>query len=125
MTYTERSQELARNASIAVLVLLSHDNLDMEFWPLGFGSQSDWTSREEFAARRLRSVGVVGLGLPGLKPLVAFKEALLPSVVDGIATAFLAYLNVLLADSFAEQLPGAETAELERMWSLRDPRMDS
>ena len=96
MTYAERSHEVALHSSIAVLVLLSHDYTDMEFWPLGFGSRSEWTSPAEFNARRLRSVGVVGLG-SGLKPLVAFKEDLPLSLIDDIANAFLRYIHVLFA----------------------------
>lgn len=118
-TYTERSQEVARNASIAVLVLLSHDNTDLEFWNLR-RSQAEWTSSHAFTTRGLRSVGVVGLSLQG-KPLVAFKEDLSPSVVDGISNAFLVYLNALLADSFAEQREDIETQELRRLFALCDP----
>ncbi len=120
MTYTERSHEVALHSSISVLVLLSHDYTDVEFWPLGFG-ESDRTSQAEFTARRLRSVGVMGLG-PGLRPLAALKEDLPSSVIDNIASSFLRYIQVLLSGNFAEHLERAETAELERLYSLPDYR---
>jgi len=126
MTYSERSQELAANASVAVLALSNPEGTDLEFIPLRPYPMSA-CDREELAARwsgrNLRSIGVIGL--VGASPRCALKEPLEPEQISAIARAFLAYLHVLLADSFAEQLEQAEIHELRRMWSLTDTRMAS
>jgi hypothetical protein len=124
MTYSERSTQVALDSSIAVTVLLSHDNTDMEFWMLRprHTSERDLTTREEFTARKLRSVGVIGLC--GSLPRAAFKEALPSPVVHGIAIAFLEYLRVILAESFADEIRAVEIAELERLLTLPDTRLN-
>jgi hypothetical protein len=113
--YIERSSQVALDSSIAVMVLLNQDNTDMEFWALK-PHQCNVTTREEFAARKLRSVGVVGLCGPKAK--CAFKERLEPSVINAIATAFTEYLRVSFAVDFAEQTEAAEITELERLYLL-------
>src|ERR1700723_560571 len=115
-TYSEMSKTVADESSIAVLVLLSSDNTDMEFLPLRPRqlTERELLTPEEFAARKLRSVGVVGIS--GAQPRVAFKEPLSVSVVDRIAAAFLEYLRVMLRQGFAEQTATAEVQELERFY---------
>ena len=126
MTYSEKSQQLACEASVAVLALSNPECTDVEFLPLR-PRQMSVSDRVELAARwsgrNLRSIGVIGL--VGTSPRIALREPLETEQVNALADAFLAYLHVLFADSFAEQLEGVEMAELERMWSLRDPRMDA
>jgi hypothetical protein len=133
--YSLRSAQIARDSSIAVMVLLNHDATDMQFWPIRPRrvAQSAFTSPEEFAARQLRPVGVVGLS--GLKSMCAFKEPLEPPVVEAIAGAFMAYIRTLLGlgDSFAEQMgtqlerqqAGDFVQFAEALWSLEDPRLEA
>jgi hypothetical protein len=104
------------------MVLLSQDNTDLEFWMLRprQAAKSELTPPEEFAARKLRSVGIVGLC--GLKPRCAFKEPLETPIVNKIAAAFLEYLRVLLGGQIAEQTEAAEIAELERLYGLPSGR---
>ena len=124
MTYLERSTKVARECSISVVVLLNSDNTDLEFLPLAPRqlTESELLTPGEFAARKLRSVGVVGLS--GAQARVAFKEMLSVSVVDRIAAAFLEYLRVMLRQGFAEQTEAAEVQELERFYLLEDTRLN-
>jgi len=73
--------------------------------------------------RGLRSVGI--LGLVGTTPRCEFKEPIPLNVVVSLAAAFDAYLVSLFQENFAAQLGELEIAELCRMWSMDDPRMDS
>ncbi len=117
--YMQRAAQVVCDSSIAVQVLLNPDNTDLEIWPLKpEANESELTSRQEFAGRALRSVGVIGFGLQGLKPFTAFKEALEPDVVNAISRTFLEYLRVLIGESFSD---AAEIAELERIYAYRDP----
>jgi hypothetical protein len=124
-TYFERSQQVVLDSSIAVMVLLNSDNTDLEFWMIAPHEQtaSELTSREEFAARKLRSVGVVGLR--GIQSLVAFKEPLDTFVVARIATAFADYVRVLMGQSLVHRIQeqkGDAVEWLERLYALEDPR---
>jgi hypothetical protein len=124
MTYIEKATQVVLDSSIAVMVLLNQDNTDLEMWPLR-PRQAALTSQEEFAARKLRTVGVAGLC--GTKATCAFKEPLDPTVVGAIGTAFAEYIHVLLGDSIAmqieEQQKGDEVAWLEKLHQLPDTRM--
>jgi hypothetical protein len=120
--YLDRAVQVACESSIAVHVLLSRDNSDVELWPLRphAAPPEQITPLEEFTHRQLRLVGVVGLR--GLNSASAFKEPLPPRVVDAIAHAFLAYTRVLLGNHFGEHMAAAEVAEIERIYMLEDPR---
>jgi hypothetical protein len=125
MTYTEKSTQVVLESQIAVMVLLNPDSTDMEMWPLR-PRQAATTMPEEFAARKLRAVGVAGLC--GAKAICAFKEPLDPTVVGAIGTAFAEYIGVLLGDSIAVQIEerqkGDEVAWLEQLHQLPDTRMN-
>lgn len=119
-TFMERANAVVWNSQLSVQVLLSPDNDDLEFIYVKQGQP--YISAEEYTARKLRPVGFVGLN--GLKPLCAWSEPLPPSVISRIACAFTAYVCALLGDSFAEHMAAAEVAELHRLYSLADPRMN-
>jgi hypothetical protein len=119
MTYSEKSTQLALDASIAVLVLTNAQFDDVEFLPLKPRQMTESEKAElvtRWPGRGLCSIGV--LGLVGMTPRSAFKEPLEPEQVTALAGAFLAYLHALFSDRFAEQLEGAEIAELERIYAL-------
>lgn len=123
MTYSERSTQLALDASIAVLVLTNAQGNDVEFLPLKPRQMSESETAElavRWPGRGLRSVGVIGL--VGTSPFCALKEPLEPEQVSALAGAFLAYLHVLFRDSFAVQQEAAEIAELERLYAQADMR---
>jgi hypothetical protein len=101
MSYSERATQIVNDSSISVFVLLNHDATSTEFWPLCPAAQSEVTGPQEFTARRLRSVGVVGLA--GTQPMCAFKEPLDTRVVEAIGDAFVAYIRALLGESFIAQ----------------------
>jgi hypothetical protein len=115
----ENAAHAVAESSVAVMVLLNHDNTDAEFVALK-PREVAFTSPEEFTARKLRPVGVIGL--QGTQPWCAFKEPLDSPVVNSLATAFLEYIHVLLGQGqgFAEQMEAVEIAELERVWSIAD-----
>jgi hypothetical protein len=119
MTYMEKAAHAVAESSVAVMVLLNHDNTDAEFVALK-PREAAFTAPEEFTARMLRPVGVIGL--QGAQPWCAFKEPLDSPVVNSLATAFLEYIHVLLGQGqgFAEQMEAVEIAELERVWSIAD-----
>jgi len=125
MTYIEKATQVVLDSSLSVMVMISPGNTDLEFWRLK-PVQAPETTPEEFAARKLRAVGVVGLR--GTKATCAFKEPLDPAVVDAIATAFTDYIRVLLGDSIAMQIEerqvGDEVAWLEQLYQLPDTRMN-
>ena len=125
MTYSEKSTQLALDATVAVLVLMGRPD-DVEFIPLKPRMADEYMLADlkaRWPGRGLRSVGVIGL--VGTSPTCALKEPLEPEQVNALAGAFLTYLNVLFADSFAEQLPGAEIQELQRLWLIPDTRFDA
>jgi hypothetical protein len=125
MTYTEKSTQLALDASVAVLALSNPDCTELELLPLKPRQMSE-TERAQLAARwpgrNLRSIGVIGL--VGTTPKYALKDALEPERVSALTDAFLAYLHALYCDSFAAQQETAEIRELGRLWSLPDTRMN-
>ena len=120
--YNARATELAREASVAVLVLMGAPD-DVEFvpcWPRAADAKMRADIKARWPGRGLRSVGLIGLC--GTSPRVALKDPLEPEQVSALADAFLAYLHSLYCDSFAAQQEGAEIQELARMWSLEDTR---
>lgn len=117
--FIERARKVVTESALAVHVLLSSDNADVQLLALRPVSES---LPEELTTGKWRSVGV--LGLQGLKPLCAFDEPLPPNVVNGIVAAFLEYARVLLGGQFAEHVAAAESAELARMYSLPDLRQE-
>lgn len=127
-SYIERYTEVVLNSNIAVMVLLNQDNTDMEFWRLKpcQAAESELTTRAEFAARKLRPVGVAGL--QGTTPAVALKEPLDPAVVGAIGTAFAEYIRALIGDSVAMQIEerqkGDEVSWLDRLHQLPDARVN-
>jgi hypothetical protein len=126
MTYLEKSSELACAASVAVFVLINEQGTDMEFLPLKPRQypNSELEARSaRWAGRGLRSVGVIGL--VGTSPKCEFKEPLDVNVVTPLAGAFIAYLQSLFQESFAEQLEGFEIQELFRLWKMDDPRLEA
>jgi hypothetical protein len=116
----ENAARVAYESQIAVQVLLSRGNDDIELIPIRPRPLDGYMTPEDFMARQLRSVGVIGLS--GSKPRCAFKEPLETPVVEAVGAAFLEYLRVLLGESFAEQMEVAEVAELERVYMLQDAR---
>jgi hypothetical protein len=126
MTYIERANQVASESQLAVQVLLSSGNDDIEFIRLTPQSNAPYISPEAFAARKLRDVGVVGLC--GTQAACVFKEDLGPVVVGAIGTAFAEYIHVLLGDSIAAQLKehqkGDEVNWLEQLHCLPDARMN-
>ena len=124
MTYIEKAALAVADSSVAVMVLLNHDNTDAAFVALK-PHQADFISPDEFTARRLRPVGV--FGLQGLQPVCAFKEPLEAPVVNGLATAFLEYVRVMLGDSEmqpAEPRIDDSVTWLERLHALPDSRLN-
>jgi hypothetical protein len=127
--YSERLAELVLSSSIAVQAVLGSSPGDAEFIPLLPRPADDrmWAElKARWPGRGLRSVGVIGL--VGNTPQLELKEPLEDEQVRALAEAFIAYLDVFLQGSFAahrEAVESAEIAELERMWTLVDPRPDS
>jgi hypothetical protein len=117
--FNELAADVAADAQIAVYVLLSQENDDVEFIAIKPRAQA-FISGAEFTARQLRPVAVIGLN--GLKPLCAFKEPLDPQLISKIGQAFCEYTRVLLGDRFVEHVAREEERELGRMFALPDPR---
>jgi hypothetical protein len=116
MTYLENAAQVARESDIAVQVLLSRENTDLELIPLRPRLDA-YIGPQEFTARQLRSVAVVGIR--GLQPLSVWKEPLPLQVINGVGNAFIEYIRVLLGKSLAdlyEAAQAAEIAELERLF---------
>jgi hypothetical protein len=115
LTYSEKSAQLAREASIAALVLMGEGPADCELLPLrptaDEGMMADLKAR--WPGRGLRSVGMVGLC--GASPCVALKEPLSLEQISALTGAFTSYVHSLLGDRFREQ---CEIAELERLYAL-------
>ena len=121
-SYSEQSMKLALDSSVAVQVLMGAPD-DVEFIPVKpRAADENWLAelKDRWPGRGLRSVGIIGL--VGTSPHCVLKEPLEPEQVTALAGSFLAYLHVLFCDSFAEQQQGAEVQELNRLWSLVDPR---
>ena len=93
MTYSERVVRVATGKQLVVQVLLSRGNNDIELVAIK-PQTATYISCEEFTARQLRSVGIVGL--TGTNAECAWKEPLDGELVDRIAAAFAAYVSVLL-----------------------------
>ena len=129
MTYTERSQNLASQSSVAVLVLMGAPD-DVEFIPLKPRAADEQMLAElkaRWPGRGLRSIGVVGL--VGATLCCALKEPLAPEQVDALRAAFSEYIRVLLSVSCVEQpQPSIENGDevdwLCRLWSLPDTRQN-
>ena len=122
MTYLENAAQVANESDIAVQVLLSRENTDLELIPL-WPRLDAYIAPEVFTARQLRSVGVVGIR--GLQPLSVWKEPLPPQVINGVCDAFIDYIRVLLGKSLVdlyEAAQAAEIAELERLFCIPDTR---
>lgn len=123
--YNERAAQVARESQIAVMVLLNPDCTDLEFWRVQ-PRQAALTTPEEFAARKLRPVGVVGIH--GTTTHVAFREPLDATTVDAIAAAFAEYIRVLVGDSIAAQFEARQKSDevdwLERLYHLPDDRLN-
>jgi hypothetical protein len=121
--YMENAAHAVAESSVAVMVLVNPDATDIVFWRLRpeRAAESDLTTREEFAARKLRSVGVVGLC--GLTPVCSFKESLETPVVNSIVVGFLQYIRDSLSDSLVELREAAEIAALECLFTLPDMRI--
>jgi hypothetical protein len=117
LNYAERSKEVVLNTSIAAMVLLGPDNTDVVIWGLEPHSGEQQTTAKEFAARKLRSVGVIGLR--GYTPEIAFKEPLDFATMAAISYAFLEHIRRVLGERFAGY---AETRELSRVFALEDTR---
>jgi hypothetical protein len=123
MTYSERSTQLALDASVAVLVLTNAQCDDIEMLPLKPREMTESDVADLLTRWPGRGLFVCGiLGLVGTSPRSEFKEPLEPEQVDALASAFLAYLHVLFCDSFAEQRAAIEVNELTRLVSLIDDR---
>lgn len=123
--YMERAAEVMQESRIAVMVLLSSDNSDMEMWALRpyALTHAKRTPPEEFAERKLRTVGVIGFA--GLRTKCAFHEPLDDSTVQAISAAFLEYVRVFLGSNYTARVREQEIAEiaaLEALWTLEDPR---
>lgn len=120
-TYSERSAQLALDASIAVMVLINAQCDDAIFLPLKPRQLPETEAAELLrSGRGFRSVGVIGL--VGASPRSAFKEPLDSAQVSALADAFLAYLHAFLCDGFAALQEVAEIQELVRLWHLADTR---
>ena len=126
MSYDERSTNLASTASVAALILSDPDCMDLELLML----QPRRVPESELAhlatvwhGRNLRSIGIIGL--VGATPQTCLKEPLEPGKVSRIADAFLAYLQALFCDGFAQQLEEVEIAGLEKLYRLGDHRPEA
>lgn len=119
----ERFVQLGLDSSIAVMVFMGAPD-DVEFLPLKprVADESMLAElKDRWPGRGLRSIGVIGL--VGTAPKCELSEPLTPNQINGLAAAFITYLQVLLSASFAEQQGTAEIAELERLFQLPDTRL--
>lgn len=122
MTYQEKSNQIAADASIAVYVLVGRTPGDAEFLPLKPRMADDNMLLELKARYSGRSFPTSGVfGLCGGTPMCAFSGPLSDDTIRRLAESFLAYLRVMLADSFAEYLAiaiaSADDAWLERYYA--------
>lgn len=128
LAYSQKSTELACNASVAVLALANPECTDVVLLPLKPCPMS-LSERAQLAAcwsgRNLRSIGV--FGLIGVTPSVALKEPLEPEQISALSNAFLAYLHALYSDRIAAHLEknGDGEAWLEKLYSLEDSRPEA
>ena len=127
MTYSEKSAQLALDASIAVLVLSNAECNDVEFLRLTPNRMSASELAElkaRWPGRELsRSVGI--FALVGTAPRYALKEPLATEQVSALMNAFLDYLHGLFCDGFAAQEESADVTELERLYALQDTRTEA
>ena len=123
-TYDALSTQVAIDCTVSAMVLLNADNSDIEFWPVVPASTDETrlTLSEGIAARKLRTVGVVGLCGPDAR--CAFKEPLESTTVAAIHKSFFDYLRTLFGASFGELSRDSEIHELQRLMSLPDFRQD-
>jgi len=128
MTYSEKSNQVTLDSSIAVLVLMGAPD-DLEFIPLKPRAADENALAElktRWPGRGLRSIGVVGL--VGMTPQIALKEPLTTQQEDCLAASFLAYVRCLLTPApipvsrVDEHQKGDEVEWLCRLWSLPDTR---
>ena len=121
-TYDALSTQVALDSTVSAMVLLNPDNSEIEFWPVApaLTDEAKFAPVEGFSARKLRSVGVVGLCGPEAR--CAFKEPLEASMVTAIHASFFDYLRALFGTSFGELSRDAEIHELDRLMSLPDVR---
>ncbi len=118
-TYSERSTQLALDASVAVMVLANPqcDDVEMlELRPRQLAQSGLAALASRWAGRGLRSIGVIGL--VGASPRCEFKEQLDPEQVSTLVDEFLAYAHRLFCDGFTAR----QEAELRHMWMLPDTR---
>ncbi len=118
--YSERSTQLALEASVAVMVLANAqcDDVEMlELRPRQLAQSGLTKLRARWPGRGLRSIGVIGL--VGASPRCEFKEQLDPEQVSALVDEFLAYAHRLFCDGFTAQ----QEAELRHLLSLPDPRV--
>ncbi|HEX4032527.1 MAG TPA: hypothetical protein VHX20_19340 [Terracidiphilus sp.] len=124
--FSVRAAEAARGSQLVLQVLLSPDNDDIELVCITAASAGRPfpITAEDFTARKLRSVGCVGvsLGLDGFTPHVALIEPLEPHVINAMGCALTEYIRVLVGNALIEQIALAEVTELERMYVLPDSR---
>lgn len=127
MSYSEKSIQIACDASIAVLALSNSEGTDLEFLPLKPQSMSQSYAAElraRWPGRNLRTVGVIGL--VGASARVALKEPMEhPEQISALAEAFLAYVTALLGGNLAEALVCGiddSVSWCERLYALPDPR---
>ncbi len=120
-------QQLAE-AQHAVYVISNPDGSDAEFVSLGCDTatgESMWQHLgARWAGRNLKSVGVAGL-IRGI-PVVMLKEE--PSdflLVARLTAAYARYVEDAAAGSPKPQCDGDSVEWLERLWFLKDPRIDA
>lgn len=131
--FSERAAAVVSASQIACQVLLSEDNRDLEFLPLLPVPMHlpACLSEEDFAARELRLVGVVGAS--GLRGWCAFEEPLEAPIVETISQAFAEYVLRMVtpqldhiaqatAEMEARAAAQAEVVELELLFLLHDLR---
>ncbi len=122
--YNERATYVATNSQIAVQVLMSQRNDDIELVPLR-PHMVPYMTPAEFAARQLRAVGVVGV--VGVATRCAFNEPLPESLVASIAMAFAEYVRVFTDSTEPQTAPvttsgGDSIIWCERLYALPDTR---
>ncbi len=108
MTYTEKSTQLALDASVAVQVLMGTAPGDCEFIPLKPKAADEAMLADlkaRWPGRGLRSVGVIGLC--GTAPRCAFKEPLVvqPGTCFTFQTGEMVYTLVRFLGLFVIHLP--------------------
>ena len=111
MSYIEHATEIVQGSGISAHVLLSKDGECCFFWPIFTGL--DTVPPHDIGGMSIRTVGIAGR--TGDHNTMAFNEPLDSSVLDAVGNAFTVYCNTVNT---------LEVAELERIHSLPDDRMD-